>query len=440
MDVPTVEAGGVGEEPTPDVPAPRRSRWRTVLVAIMVTLSGLTVAISSVSVWAHRTVFNTDQWVATVGPLAQNDAVVASVSTRLTQELDQLLQPEQRAANLLPQNLKGLAAPIGEGFDQVISATVTRLLRSQQFQRFWIAANRTLQPVAAAALLGNPTKHLLTSNGTVQLNLLPLIATALSTLDKHVPALVPTQAPIPTITSTTPPDQARAELSYALGRPLSENFGTITLLRSSQLATAQGYVNVFNAAIVAIVIVTAGLLVGAVVVSQRRRRTLIALAVAVVVGMAAALALTRAIANAIVSAITNPGSKGAVRATVDAIIGSLSYVTVILIVVGLVIIIVAFLVGPSRVAVSARRQSSAAAKSLMARGPDAPPSAVVTWVGRYQLLLGLLGLGIGAVLLIFVVEGWVGLLVTALVVAAYEVLVAWVGHRAASSSPAAPAE
>ena len=295
------------------VRARKSRRWRRALTAILLVLSCLTVLVSSVSIWAHRTVFNTDQWVATVGPLAQNPDVVKSVADHVTAQLDNTIKPEQTAKNLLPKALDRFAAPIGQGFEQIVHGAVTRIIETDQFQKFWIAANTQVHARVIAVLKGKPTPHLTTSNGDITLNLLPAYSKILKVVDSKASGLLNAKGPIPTITADTPVDQARSELSAALGRDLPENFGTPVLFHSDELASAQHLVHVFNTLIIALVIVTVALIAGTVVVAERRRRTIIALGIGIVVAMTLAVVLTKVITNQVVSSITSPDDRGAVQ-------------------------------------------------------------------------------------------------------------------------------
>ena len=405
-------------------------RGRGILVVALVAVSSLSVLISSVSIWAHRTLFNTDQWVATVGPLAQNPAVVSSVSQNVTKLVNDAVTPEQRIAKVLPASLGALAAPIAQGFDQIVARAVSGILNSQQFAAFWTAANRALQPRFAAILLGNSTAHLKTANGTVQLNLLPLVSKVLTAVQHSAPSLLTTNGPIPTITSTTPVDEARSELGHALGRTLAPGFGTVTLLKSGQLAAAQRLVKVFNTLIIALVALTVVVMVLAVVVARRKRRTVVAIGLGVVVAMALAIGLTRVITNVVVSAITNPQNRGAMRATLGTILGDLNSISLALIGAGLLVVVAVFLTGPSSVAQLVRRQGVAVGRALIGdrRSGQSVPQAFV-WVGRYRTTLTLFGLGLAVLLIATVVTGVAGLLATLLAFAAYATLLAWVGRH-----------
>ncbi len=431
VDEPAAASETVADEPAAAAPRRKSSRWRRALTVVLLVLSCLTVLVSSVSIWAHRTVFNTDQWVATVGPLAKNPDVIKSVADHVTTQLDNTIKPEQTAKNFLPPKLDRFAAPISQGFEQIVHGAVTKILQTEQFQKFWITANEQVHARVIAVLKGQPTPHLTTANGDIKLNLLPTVSKILKLVDSRASGLLNAKEPIPTITATTPVDQARSELSAALGRTLPPNFGTPVLFHSDELASAQHLVHVFNKLIVALVIVTVALLIGTVVVAERRRRTIIALAVGIVVAMSLAVVLTKVITNQVVSSIAQPDDRGAVTATIQSVLKGLNVISAILIAAGLVFAMLAFLTGPSRFAGSVRSHGAEIGRTLTGRKHGAAVPPYLAWMARYRLPLSLGGLAIALLVLIFAVQGWVGALVTVLVLAAYEGLVIWVSRSAA---------
>jgi hypothetical protein len=86
---------------------------------------------------------------------------------------------------------------------------------------------------------------------------------------------------LPTITSADPPQQAVNKLSAALGVPLPSNFGEITLVRSSDLATVRQAVKDFDGLTLILPLVTIALIALSLWLSVNRRRTLLQLAVGV---------------------------------------------------------------------------------------------------------------------------------------------------------------
>ena len=106
-------------------------------------------------------------------------------------------------------------------------------------------------------------------DGKVQLNLLPLVDAVLQKVNSATNGRFSNQ-----ITSVTnlSPDEARAKLSSTLGRPLPDDFGTITVFEKQQLSTVQKAAEWFNEAVYALVIAAILLIGAAFVVAPDRRR------------------------------------------------------------------------------------------------------------------------------------------------------------------------
>jgi len=158
---------------------------------------------------------------------------------------------------------------------------------------------------------------------------------------------------IGSLTNLTPA-QARAKLSTALGRPIPDDFGTITIFEKSQLSTVQKAVQLFNDAVYAIVIAAILLIGAAFVVAPNRRR------IAIWVGLSAAgfLVAFRSIARIsgrqVVKQIIIPVNRDAAQAVVSRVLASYLNVTLIALLIGLVVALIAFFSGPGRYAVATR--------------------------------------------------------------------------------------
>src|SRR5271169_5372546 len=66
---------------------PRARRLRGITAWVLIVLASLLIPVSVISVWAIRTVTNTDQYVATMAPLARNPVIVDHLAQRATDEL-----------------------------------------------------------------------------------------------------------------------------------------------------------------------------------------------------------------------------------------------------------------------------------------------------------------------------------------------------------------
>ena len=67
-------------------------RWRRILCGVLVVLGCVLAPLSIHSVWIYNTLLNTDQYVATVGPLAKNPEVQDAARDSDHEHLAQQLQ------------------------------------------------------------------------------------------------------------------------------------------------------------------------------------------------------------------------------------------------------------------------------------------------------------------------------------------------------------
>ena len=231
-----------------------------VLVIVLAVLTCLSILASTVGVWAHRTLLNTDSWVNAVGPLAENPEITDAVAKRLTDELMQMIDSSELAQNALPAQAQVLVAPLSEAVGQFVQRAVGELLQTDQFQEFWVAGQ---PPGARAGGEGAAGRDGQGAHGQrdVQLNLLPLIADAFGFVQSKAPGIFGNGTTVPDITFDTPVDQARSELQAASKRTLPDDFGVVTVFESDKLKAAQDAVSLFDKVVIALLVVTV-LLVG----------------------------------------------------------------------------------------------------------------------------------------------------------------------------------
>ncbi|MGE3597452.1 MAG: hypothetical protein AB7N70_18040, partial [Dehalococcoidia bacterium] len=77
------------------------------------------------------------------------------------------------------------------------------------------------------------------------------------------------------------PDEARQQLSSALGVQLSDSFGVVPVAEAPQLEEAQRYVSIFDDLVIVLPIIALLLAAGTIAVSINRRRAVVALGVGI---------------------------------------------------------------------------------------------------------------------------------------------------------------
>jgi hypothetical protein len=426
--VPTAEM-----EPAAEATRKVGARWRRVMVIVLAVLTCLSILASTVGVWAHRTLLNTDSWVNAVGPLAENPEITDAVAKRLTDELMQMIDSSELAQNALPAQAQVLVAPLSEAVGQFVQRAVGELLQTEQFQEFWIQANRRVHALVVKILRGE-TDKVLTSNGTVQLNLLPLISEAFGFIQGKAPGLIGNGTTVPDITFDTPIDQARSQLQASSKRTLPADFGVVTVFQSDKLKAAQDAVSLFDKVVIALLVVTVLLAAATIALAYNRRRIIIGLALGSVAAFAVAVAILKTVKAQVLDLVGDPTTRKAAGKTIQTLVLRLDWIVYALVAVGLAVALIAFLTGASRVAVSIRRGVAHGGGYLLGRGDDRGAPKLVAWVQQHAKVLRWAGIVLGGLALAFLVHGWWSLFFTLLVVGLFEAAIAFAVARGASDS------
>ncbi|MFG3295746.1 hypothetical protein ACGF3G_44050 [Streptomyces sp. NPDC048179] len=189
----------MAEPPAPQTPAPdaagsgtgpdgHRGRTagriaRTVSSAVLTVLTCVLVPVALLAVWVHDIALDTDRYVATVAPLATEPAVQDAAVHRISEAVGAHVDGPQVAGDLagwlqskgLPPRaadaLRGLGPQIDAAVDQTVTKVATRVVRSDAFAELWRTANRAAHQAVDHALTGQGRGAVGVSDGTVTLDL-----------------------------------------------------------------------------------------------------------------------------------------------------------------------------------------------------------------------------------------------------------------------------
>ncbi|TCN36676.1 hypothetical protein EV644_113145 [Kribbella orskensis] len=328
--------------PTPESPQPRERRviWRTVASAILITLACLLAPLSATAVWASRQVSDTDQYLKTVAPLADDPSVQTTISDAVTNEILAAIDIQgitDEALNAISQqglpprvaaNLQALSGPLVSGVQSFIRDQVANFVASPEFAAVWEQANQTAHSELVNLLEGNQGGALSAQNDTVTLNLAPIIA------------------------------QVKERL-VARGFGVAENIPvvnkSIVLVQSDGVTKAQGIYRLLNTLGVWLPIISLLLFAAGVYVARNHRRALLIGALGFAGSMLAlgvGLALGRALyLNALPSEVISRETGGVIF---DTIVRYLRYSLRAVGVLALIVAFAAFFTGPSVSAVKTR--------------------------------------------------------------------------------------
>jgi hypothetical protein len=177
---PTEEAGTAA---APDRPS--RGRRNTVAAVVVLLLACLLAPVSVVAVWAKSQVFDTDRYVETVAPLAEDPAVQAMVTTRITNEIfsridvegltsDAIGALQSRLPDDVGQNLQALSGVMANGIQNAVKGQIGNVVASSQFADAWAEANRAAHDQLVATLSGQ-SAALKVQGTTVSVQLAPFV-------------------------------------------------------------------------------------------------------------------------------------------------------------------------------------------------------------------------------------------------------------------------
>ncbi|MFJ6698930.1 hypothetical protein ACIQM4_23015 [Streptomyces sp. NPDC091272] len=245
----------------------RGHRGRSFLATVLIMIGCLLAPLAAVASWAAGTVGDTDRYVATVGPLADDPAVQDAVADRATDALTARIDLSTLLSDVAAADRPRLAQALGRLGDSLEGAVhsfvhdqARAVAGSDAFRDFWNQANRRAQSSLRKALTGSGGGAVQLKGDTVTLDLAPFV-------DRVKERLV--------------------DEGMTVANRIPEIHTDFTLVRSDDVGRAKSYVRLLQLAgnwlpVIALVLVTAGVLL-----SPRRRRALAgaALAVAVTCGL-----------------------------------------------------------------------------------------------------------------------------------------------------------
>lgn len=251
----------------------RRSRWWRPLVAgVLLVVLVLAAPAAVLATWARDQVGDTDRYVETVTPLADDPAIQAAVVDRLTAEIfgridvravtDAAL--DALAARGLPATaaigLKALGGPLASGVETFVRGRVEDLVRSDEFVDAWVVANRQAHDQLVTLLTGRQGDAVRADGDAVRLDLAVVL------------------------------DAVKARL-VAAGFTLAERVPTVTaeftLVRSADLVRAQSAFRLLSALARALPVVALLALAGTALVVRDRRRGVVVASLVVAASMLA---------------------------------------------------------------------------------------------------------------------------------------------------------
>jgi hypothetical protein len=301
------------------------------IVVALLLIATLLAFVGIFSIWVNRQALNTDNWVTTSDKLLQNEEVQAQLSNYLADQLFANVDVQAELEKTLPPRLAPLAGPAAGALHQLAPQVAQRALATPQFESLWSDANRAAHETLLKILDGGGST-VSTNGGEVTLDLGSLLS------------------------------QIGGQLGVGgkIASKVPADAGQLTILKSDQLSTAQDVTTLIRRLPIVLTLLVL-LLYGLAIylAGPRRRQALRSVGFGFLVAGVLALLLRQFAGNMVTDALASSDS---VKPAVDAVwgIGTSLLVTVAVsaITFGILVVIGAWLAGPTRLASALRREAA----------------------------------------------------------------------------------
>ncbi|MFC4124759.1 hypothetical protein [Nocardia rhizosphaerae] len=247
---------------------------RRVAVSLLVAAAALLMLLAVVAVVLRSQLLDTDNYVATMAPLADDPAVQSAVADALTEavlarvdvagaaaDLGAAIENPSERNPLVALTLRNLSSVLGTYTEELAADAAATLVHSDAFSRTWVIANRQAHRGVVTVLTGGEGGVVRTdSPGVVTISLDPMLAEIGDELDSRGFVL---------------PDR-----EFELGTEF-------VLFESPELAKAQRAVRLLDQGAIAVTLAAVGCAIGAVLLagSGFRRRAVLAVGAGVLLAM-----------------------------------------------------------------------------------------------------------------------------------------------------------
>jgi hypothetical protein len=153
---------------------------RRIIAALLIVLATLLAPVAVIGLWAQQTLTDTQTFVDTIEPLAEDPEVREVVATEVSASLIETLDAETRLNEVLG-NLSGplaglvdseaVVSSLAAGINSAIQSGVETYTQSEQFGEVWTAIATDVQGAFVAAINRDTTEAAVTlQEGTIVLN------------------------------------------------------------------------------------------------------------------------------------------------------------------------------------------------------------------------------------------------------------------------------
>ena len=308
-------------------PEPRKqTRKRGATVWIVLVIAGLLLLLSSFAIWINRVALNTEVFADTSSSLLDNDQIRSAVATRAVDELFASVDVQAELKKQLPPEYQGLSGPAAAGLRQASYEIVNRALEQPAFQQLFRITLEETHKTLVQVLEGGGDR-ISTENGEVTLDLTAIIRQAAD----------------------------RIGIGEQVADKIPEDAGRIVILRADELETAQNGFQLLKTLAWILPLLTLAVFALAVWLARDRRRAVrgvgATLAVVGLLGLIAAKLTENYVVNSLAE---RRDDREAANAAWDILTELMRSSFRLMVVVGILFIVAAWLAGPRRRALTTR--------------------------------------------------------------------------------------
>lgn len=306
-------------------------RGRNAGAIALVIVAALVLALAVPAVWMNRMLTDTDVYVATVAPLAQNRDIQNAVAAAASEAVIEKVDAKTRIQQVLPENLQIIATPVAHAVNDFITKESLTLARSDKFAQVWETVNRASHKALVTAVTGRDTGAIGVEAGVITLD----VGTIVSELRSRLTG---------------------AGLEFVSGLPTANINKTIVLHESPVLARLTTTVDLVSRIAYWLPILGLTIAVGAIALAADRRKAVLwlggALAIAALLPLQVIYFSQTLVVNQLYQLASIP--EPAAQAAYEIVFRDLVTADRAAIALGIVIWIGAMVVGPARWAAALR--------------------------------------------------------------------------------------
>ena len=305
-----------------------RKQGRRALPLVLIVLATIIGIVSVFALWAKRQLLETETWGDTSEELIQNAEIQDALADFIVTTIYDNVDVEAELGNRLPPQLAPLAGPVSGALRNAADDIALRALEQPEVQQLFVSASEAAQS-RLIALVEDRGEFVSTTGGDVTLDLTSVVESVTSQLG----------------------------IGEGLAARLPADASSIEITQSEELETAQRAVNALQTLAYVLTALTLLLFAAAIFLAgDRRRETLRIVGIAFIIVGVVVLFVRGLAGDAVVSSLSEAAANDAAVAATWTIGTSLLLETgQSIIAYGIVILLAAWLDGPTTWATSIRR-------------------------------------------------------------------------------------